>query len=222
MAALPLLGCAGELSVLQPAGPIAGSIAILSWAMMIGSLLLTALMTALFFFVLWWPQRAARISTRAWIIGGGLILPGLVLPPLVVAAVVVGERMMPHDPVPRIEAHAQQFFWTFRYPDHGGGETRDLLHLPAGQPVDIHITAGDVMHAFWVPRLAGKLDAVPGHTNVLRLQADAPGRLEGLCAEFCGLGHAHMRFEVHVHAPHEFAAVVAAETTPSPPEATRP
>lgn len=219
MAALPLLGCAGELSVLQPAGPIAGSIATLSWVMMIGSLFLTALMTAIFFFVVWWPQRAARISARAWIIGGGLILPGLVLPPLVVAAVVVGERMMPHDPVPRIEAHAQQFFWTFRYPDHGGAETRDLLHLPAGQPVDIHITAEDVMHAFWVPRLAGKLDAVPGHTNVLRLQADAPGRLEGLCAEFCGLGHAHMRFEVRVHAPEAFAAAVAAETTPSAPEA---
>ncbi|WP_223880869.1 cytochrome c oxidase subunit II [Roseococcus microcysteis] len=219
MAALPLLGCAGELSVLQPAGPIAGSIATLSWVMMIGSLLLTALMTAIFFFVVWWPQRAARISARAWIIGGGLILPGLVLPPLVVAAVVVGERMMPHDPVPRIEAHARQFFWTFRYPDHGGAETRDLLHLPAGQPVDIHITAEDVMHAFWVPRLAGKLDAVPGHTNVLRLQADAPGRLEGLCAEFCGLGHSHMRFEVRVHAPDEFAAAVAAETTPSAPEA---
>ncbi|WP_206931589.1 cytochrome c oxidase subunit II [Roseococcus thiosulfatophilus] len=214
MAALPLLGCAGELSVLQPAGPIAGSIATLSWAMMIGSLFLTALMTAIFFFVVWWPRRAARISARAWIIGGGLILPGLVLPPLVVAAVVVGERMMPHDPVPRIEAHARQFFWTFRYPDHGGAETRDLLHLPAGQPVDIHITAEDVMHAFWVPRLAGKLDAVPGHTNVLRLQADTPGRLEGLCAEFCGLGHAHMRFEVRVHAPDEFAAAVAAETTP--------
>lgn len=219
MAALPLLGCAGELSVLQPAGPIAGSIATLSWVMMIGSLFLTALMTAIFFFVVWWPLRAARISARAWIIGGGLILPGLVLPPLVVAAVVVGERMMPHDPVPRIEAHAQQFFWTFRYPDHGGAETRDLLHLPAGQPVDIHITAEDVMHAFWVPRLAGKLDAVPGHTNVLRLQADAPGRLEGLCAEFCGLGHSHMRFEVRVHTPDEFAAAVAAETTPSAPEA---
>jgi cytochrome c oxidase subunit 2 len=182
--------------------------------MMIGSLFLTALMTAIFFFVVWWPRRAACISARAWIIGGGLVLPGLVLPPLVVAAVVVGERMMPQDPVPRIEAHAQQFFWTFRYPDHGGAETRDLLHLPAGQPVDIHITAEDVMHAFWVPRLAGKLDAVPGHTNVLRLQADAPGRLEGLCAEFCGLGHAHMRFEVRVHAPDEFAAAVAAETTP--------
>lgn len=220
MAALPLLGCEGQLSTLQPAGPVAGSIATLGWVMMWGSLLLTAFMTALFLWVVWRPAAAARISARAWIIWGGLVLPGAVLPPLVVASVVVGERMMPHDAVPRIEAHGQQWFWTFRYPDHGGGTTRDVLHLPAGQAVDIHITAEDVIHSFWVPRLAGKLDAVPGHTNVLRLQADAPGLLEGVCAEFCGLGHAHMRFEVRVHAPEDFAAALP-QAPPNPPEAQR-
>jgi cytochrome c oxidase subunit II len=208
LVALALMGCEGPLSTLQPAGPIAGSIATLGWVMMLGSLALTAFMTVLFFWVIHRPAQAARLSPRGWILWGGLALPALVLPPLVVASVVVGERMMPQEPVPRIEAHAQQWFWTFRYPDHGGGTTRDILHLPAGQPVDIHITAEDVIHAFWVPRLAGKLDAVPGHTNVLRLQADAPGRLEGQCAEFCGLAHTHMRFEVRVHAPADFAAAL--------------
>ena len=60
------------------------------------------------------------------------------------------------------------------------------------------VTSRDVIHAFWIPRLAGKIDVIPGHVNVLRIQADAPGRYEGLCTEFCGLGHAGMRFDVVV------------------------
>jgi len=214
-------GCGGPLSSLQPAGPVAGSIATLTWVMTLGSLVLTAFMVALFLWVVWRPRAAARLSARGWVIWGGLVLPGLVLPPLVVASVVVGERILPQEEVPRIEAHARQWYWTFRYPDHGGGATRDVLHLPAGQAVDIHITAHDVIHSFWVPRLAGKLDAVPGHVNVLRLQADAPGVLEGQCAEFCGLAHARMRFEVRVHLPADFAAALPPPETP-PPETPEP
>lgn len=213
--ALASAGCAGELSTLQPAGPVAGSIATLGWVMMVGSLVLTLLMVALFAIVMWRPHWVARVPARAWILYGGLLLPGLVLPPLVVAAVVVGERIMPAGEVLRIEAEGAQWFWTFRYPDHGGVTTRDVLHLPAGQPVDILITSRDVIHSFWVPRLAGKLDAVPGHVNVLRLEADAPGVLAGACAEFCGLEHTWMRFEVRVHPPEEFAAALPApEATP--------
>ena len=94
----------------------------------------------------------------------------------------------------------RQWAWTFRYPEQGGAETTAVLHLPAGTPVDIVVTSDDVIHAFWVPRLAGKIDAMPGHVNLLRIQADTPGRYEGLCNEFCGLDHAEMRFDVIVHA----------------------
>ena len=87
--------------------------------------------------------------------------------------------------------------------------TKNVLHLPAGTPVDIVVTSQDVIHAFWVPRLAGKIDAVPGRVNRLRIQADQPGRYEGLCNEFCGLGHAGMRFTVIVHRPEEFSAALA-------------
>ncbi|MGY6634859.1 MAG: hypothetical protein ACXIU8_14120 [Alkalilacustris sp.] len=74
----------------------------------------------------------------------------------------------------------------------------DRLILPAGRPVDMRITSGDVIHSFWVPRLGGKMDAIPGRANVIRVKAHAPGLLIGQCAEFCGLGHAAMRFEVEV------------------------
>ena len=88
-------------------------------------------------------------------------------------------------------------------------ETENVLHLPAGIPVDIVVTSRDVIHAFWIPRLAGKIDAVPGHVNLLRIQADEPGRYEGLCYEFCGLGHARMRFVVIVHPAEDFSAALA-------------
>lgn len=216
-AALLVAACDGPLSTLQPAGPVARSLALLGWSMIAGSAVLMALMMALFVLAVWRPRWAARVSARGWIIWGGLVLPALVLPPLVVVSLVAGERLLPGTPVPRIEAEASQWHWTFRYPDHGGAETVDLLYLPSGQAVDIIITSRDVIHSFWVPRLAGKMDAVPGRVNVLRLIAGGPGPLEGLCAEFCGLDHAFMRFEVQVHDPAALAAALAAPTLAAAP-----
>ena len=142
---------------------------------------------------------------------GGLALPAVVLVPLVAYGLVAGERLLPLPGVvpPRIEVRAERWGWAFRYPDHGGKTTAGVLHLPVGTPVDIMVTSRDVIHAFWIPRLAGKIDAIPGRVNVLRIQVDAPGRYEGTCAEFCGTGHAGMRFEVVAHPAGEFAAALA-------------
>jgi cytochrome c oxidase subunit II len=206
-------GCTGPLSTLETAGPAASSLAALWWAMFFGSTALFLLVMALFALVVGRPAAGARVSVRGWIVWGGLVLPAVVLPPLVAFALVQGDRLLPHAaPVPRIEAEAWQWGWTFGYPDHGGGATDDVLHLPASVPVDIHITSRDVIHSFWVPRLAGKLDAIPGHRNVLRLEADAPGRMGGRCAEFCGLDHSGMAFEVVVHPPEAYAAALAEAT----------
>jgi cytochrome c oxidase subunit II len=142
---------------------------------------------------------------------GGLGLPAVVLTPLVAYALIAGERLLPlpgAQPL-RIEAKGQRWVWTFRYPGYGGIETKDVMHLPAGVPVDVVVTSLDVIHAFWVPRLAGKIDAVPGHVNLLRIQADVPGRYQGLCNEFCGGGHSEMRFDVIVHPSEDFAAAIA-------------
>lgn len=135
---------------------------------------------------------------------------------MVAVSLIAGEHLLPSDTVPRIEAEAQQWHWTFRYPDHGGAQTAGILHLPSGQAVDIVITSRDVIHSFWVPRLAGKMDAVPGRVNVLRLIAGAPGPLEGICAEFCGLDHTTMRFDVQVHDPDDLATALAAPVIAQP------
>ena len=91
-------------------------------------------------------------------------------------------------------------------------ETRDVLHIPAGRPVDVEITTADVIHSFWVPRLAGKLDAIPGHVNVLRIEADGPGEFKGVSAEFNGTGYLAHRFRVIAHDPAGWQRFLAGAT----------
>jgi cytochrome c oxidase subunit 2 len=207
-----LAGCTGPLSTLDPAGPAAASISTLWWVMLAGSAALFVLVMAVFVLVIWRPGWGSGVSPARWIVLGGLGLPAVVLTPLVAYALIAGERLLPlPDTEPlRIEAKGRRWVWTFRYPGYGGIETRGVMHLPAGVPVDVVVTSLDVIHAFWIPRLAGKIDAVPGHVNLLRIQADVSGRYQGLCNEFCGRGHSEMRFDVIVHPSGDFAAAIAA------------
>ena len=181
------------------------------WVMLAGSAALFALVMVIFALVIWRPGWGSGVSPARWIVLGGLVLPAVVLTPLVAYALIAGERLLPlrgAEPL-RIEAKAQRWLWTFSYPRHGGIETKGVMHLPAGIPIDVVVTSLDVIHAFWIPRLAGKIDAVPGHVNLLRIQADVPGRYQGLCNEFCGSGHSGMRFDVIVHPAADFSAAIA-------------
>src|SRR5262249_36984461 len=74
--------------------------------------------------------------------------------------------------------------------------TGNELVIPAGRPVHVNLRTTDVIHSFWVPKLAGKVDMIPNRGNRLWLQADAPGYFWGQCAEYCGDSHAVMRFRV--------------------------
>ncbi len=154
------------------------------------------------------------LSTRWLLLGGGLVMPSLVLIALVFAALLLGERLLaaPAQQSIRIQAVARQWQWEFRYPDNGGtGRTlaaSPTLFIPAGQVVEFEVTSEDVIHSFWIPRLGGKIDAIPGHTNIVRLRADQPGYYGGVCAEFCGNGHAVMRFAVQAYEPERFEAVM--------------
>ncbi|MBD0417031.1 cytochrome c oxidase subunit II [Tianweitania sp. Rool2] len=211
---LVLLGCAAPLSTLDPAGPSASSIAALWWVMFWGALALFALVIALLAVSLLRPSALASIKPGTWIVGGGLVLPVPILVALLVAALLLGEQLLPKPggaaPV-RIDAHASQWQWRFSYPFIPDAASTSILHLPAGEPVDVVVTAEDVIHSFWVPRLGGKIDAIPGHTNIIRLQADKPGVYRGICAEYCGEGHETMGFEVRAHAPADYAATIGGQ-----------
>ncbi|MBB3309601.1 cytochrome c oxidase subunit 2 [Rhizobium sp. BK196] len=98
-----------------------------------------------------------------------------------------------------ITVRAQQWWWQFIYADQDQRQmfqTANELHIPVGRTVRLHLQASDVIHSFWVPSLAGKLDLIPGRENILTLRAEKPGVYRGQCAEFCGLQHGHMAFLV--------------------------
>jgi len=93
----------------------------------------------------------------------------------------------------KVEAIGHQWWWEFKYTDLGI-TTANELHIPVGVPIDVQVKSVDVIHAFWVPNLAGKIDATPGQVNTMWLQADKPGTYNGHCTEYCGDSHANMRF----------------------------
>ena len=125
------------------------------------------------------------------------------------------------DDALRVDAVGRQWWFEFRYDLDGDGASDDLvtaneLHIPAGRPVAFNLFSEDVIHSFWVPQLAGKVDMVPGHENELWFTADPDAARAapylGQCVEFCGMAHAHMRFRVFVDTPEDFDAWVARET----------
>jgi len=210
---------AGPLSALDPAGPQAGAVALLWWSMLGAAAALFTLVMGLYLWALLRPEAAARIPARRWIILGGLVLPLPVLLPLGVIALVLGESILRTGEAPfRVTAHAQQWQWSFTYPDQPGAEPSiDVLHIPAGRPVEVTAISADVIHSFWVPRLGGKIDAIPGRETRILLTADTPGAYGGQCAEYCGTGHSFMHFDVIAHSEEGLAATLAGETPPQEP-----
>jgi cytochrome c oxidase subunit II len=108
-----------------------------------------------------------------------------------------------------------QWWWEIRYPDLGI-VTANELHVPVSDPGDatptfLTLESADVIHSFWVPQLAGKLDVIPNKTNRLWIEPLTPGLYVGQCAEFCGVQHAGMLLRVFVHPKEAFAAWVAAQ-----------
>jgi len=200
------------MSTLNPAGQAAADIAWIGLVMMAGTGILVLIMS-LFWLHAMYRRNAGRsaLSGRNIIILGGLVLPIAVTTALLIYGVRSGHSMLPiGEPDFEIRVTGHQWWWQFEYTGPNGAplHTANELHLPVGQTIDIHITGADVIHAFWVPVLAGKLDAIPGHINTLRLQPTRVGTFRGQCAEFCGAQHARMAFEVHVHEPADFEAFI--------------
>lgn len=166
---MALAGCAGPLSSLDPAGPAAGQIAALWWGLLAMAVAVSALMAGLFALGFRAPREVAE---RVWTHWLGLGFTLAVLTALVAWGLWVGERQTVRDTDGMVvQAEARQWAWTFTQPGPDGApvSTENRLYIPAGQRVIVEITARDVIHSFWVPRLAGKMDAIPGHVNRLAI-----------------------------------------------------
>jgi cytochrome c oxidase subunit 2 len=127
-----------------------------------------------------------------------------------------------------LDVTPRQWWWEVQYTSSDPSQifaTANEIHIPVGVPVKVRLHGADVIHSFWVPKLSGKADAIPGRTNVTWLQASAEGRYRGQCSEFCGFQHAHMSFEVVAEPLANFVAWRTQQLTPAAapttPEQTR-
>jgi len=209
-----LTGCEERLSAVHPAGPAAEAIATLWWVLLAGAAAIFVLVMMLLFLAFRHRETASGPDDRherVWIVGLGLAFPLTVLAALLAYGLLVGERLLPR-PAPDIvtvAAEGRQWAWRFTYADAPGRVTEGVLHIPAGRPIDVEITTADVIHSFWVPRLAGKLDAIPGYVNVLRIEADTPADYAGLGSEYNGPGYTDHRFTVRAHDEASWAAFLS-------------
>ena len=206
---------------LDPAGPFAEPVALLSWVLLGVSgavllLVLVALTLALFGPRSW--RRRLGGPRLVW--AGGLAFPVVVLSALLIYGLGLTGRLS-EAPAPgemRVRVTGEMWWWRVAYLDGAGREVMqdaNEVHIPVGRPVVFELDAADVIHSFWVPRLGGKRDMIPGRRNVLRLQADQPGVYAGQCAEYCGGPHALMGFVVVAHTPQSFEAWRAAQAAPA-------
>jgi cytochrome c oxidase subunit 2 len=138
---------------------------------------------------------------------------------IVVALFVLTARAMslsdpPPAPEPDLVVTGHQWWWEGRYPKSGVVVANEF-HIPVGRPMSLRLEAADVLHEFWVPELARKITAVPGHPNHIWLEADKPGTYLGICSEFCGTEHAWMHFLIVAQSQAEFDAWEKAQLQPA-------
>lgn len=194
-------------------GEPAASIAAMALVLTAGASVILALVATLALLALR-PHRRGH-APRIWI-AGGAALSLAVLAPLFAYTAIETVRLEPaaagDELVVGITGH--QWWWEIRYRDPAGGPdvvTANELHLPVGRDVRLALASADVIHAFWVPALAGKRDLVPGRMTHLKLRVDRAGRYRGECAEFCGEQHARMPIDVVAHAGTGFDAWLEAQ-----------
>lgn len=198
-----LAACQGSQSTLDPGGPAAQAIASIWWIMLAGACAVFLLVMGLLAIAMSRRHRPALRRPELLVAAGGLALPIVTLVALLVYGTLAGREVIAlgqgSDLV--VEVSGRQWQWQFTYLDADGlpvATTTEALVLPLDALVEFRIGSEDVIHSFWIPRLGGKMDAVPGRVNTLRLRASEPGAFRGQCAEFCGLSHAHMGFDVDV------------------------
>ena len=150
----------------------------------------------------------------------GVGVSTVVLIAMLVYALITLERVAaPNDPPTlTITVTAYDWWWKVAYDDAADSSQRFVtaneIHIPVGEPVRVKLDSADVIHAFWVPTLAGKTQTIPGQTNEQWIQADQPGVYRGQCSQFCGAQHAHMAFEVIAQNRADFAAWSAQQAKP--------
>jgi cytochrome c oxidase subunit 2 len=185
--------------------------------------------------------KARQVNAQRWILGGGLAFPIVTLTALLMYSLAVGNGLNaigssnalqlflecfgignasgrePADGVLRIHVVGKQWWWEVRYERPGDADPVVLaneIRMPTNQAVELVLSTTDVIHSFWAPSLAGKVDMIPGRTTRLRLQTSEAGTFRALCAEYCGGQHALMTLFVVTEDAKRFDAWLARQALP--------
>lgn len=214
MSALALYATAQ--STLHPAGPEASEVARLTALMTTGAAVVWLSVLGLMVLALRRGRRPHWLADRRLLVGGGIIAPTVLLGVLLVSSLLRPARLPASGKSAlTIAVTGQQWWWRLHYLDGDGRvlfESANELVLPVGARVDLKLRSADVLHSFWVPALAGKLDLVPGRENRLQLRADRVGDFRGQCAEYCGGPHAWMALWVRTRPAAVYATWLQAQT----------
>jgi cytochrome c oxidase subunit 2 len=168
-------------------------------------------------------EPVATDDGRTWVVVGGLAIPALVF--FALFGLMFGAmgstdtHVGAHAPPAEIRVTGRQWWFDAEYVGDGINGLVHVpteIHIPVGRTVQVDLVSHDVIHSFWVPRLQGKVDLVPGMTNRIALRADRPGIYEGQCAEFCGVQHAQMRLQVVAEPEAQYRTWLAAQQQPAP------
>jgi cytochrome c oxidase subunit 2 len=222
--------CTGMQSPLDPAGEQAGTVfsllGLMTWVCGI-------MYAAVLVFLGWAIWRARQRTMKAPVLGpadvglnrslkiwAAIIVAGLTI---LITASFFAERSLAsarsrQAMIVRVTGH--QWWWRIEYHDPTTGrwiETANELHLPVDGTARIELGSADVIHSFWVPNVAGKMDVIPGRSNAIFVTPRRIGWFRGQCAEFCGSQHAHMAFDVKVESPAEFASWLKGQASSATP-----
>lgn len=215
----------GEHSALQPAGNAATEIAALFWAMAVGAAVIWLLMVALGAYAFRTHQGLHPPRLPWFIIGGGMAVPSVVLAVLLGFGLSAMPRLVGPAPQGALRVHVtgEQWWWRVSYETPTSPEAERIerielaneIHLPVDRPVEFVLDSADVIHSFWIPSLAGKVDTFPGRTTRLVVTPTSEGVYQGVCAEFCGGSHAWMEFTVVVESAKAFDTWLTSQAAPA-------
>ena len=224
-------GRAENLSIFDPASPQAAAIRDLAFVVLaIAALILLLVEGVLLYSIVRFRRAKTANATEPPQVYGSYAIeiawtmaPALVVLVLILVVARTEWEVQKDPPEPRAGDNAlfvtvvgRQWWWEYRYEFNNGEKlnfvTANELHIPASdagesgvqRPVFLTLLSADVCHSYWVPRLAGKTDLIPGRTNKMFLQTAERGLFLGQCAEFCGTQHAKMLIRVSVDAPADF------------------
>jgi cytochrome c oxidase subunit 2 len=209
---LVLAGCSRDApqNFLHPVGEIAKRADRL-WRLTFGiaAVVFVLVEGALVFVLFRYRQRSSKDAPKQvhgnhrleviWTLIPVLLLSGVAIPTI---KGIFDLSAKPKDSL-EVTVVGHQWWWEYRYPSEGV-VTANELHIPVGRPVYLTLESVDVIHSFWVPKLAGKQDVVPGRINNLTISSPVKGEFVGQCVEYCGASHANMRLRVFADEPGDF------------------